>query len=226
MGFDAEASFLKKKAEDPDNRAIVTEALRQLTGRRAGACPMSCARSSTTRRRGRRRGGYTEEEWVARFMESSTPRSSPEPEPAAGERERRVTMPQQPRSANMQQMLQQVQKMQQDMETAQEELKRRDRRGLRRRRHGDRDGRGDLEVKAVKIDPAAVDPEDVEMLADMVARGRQRGAAHGPGAGGQQAGRRHRRTGPRRPRRAGTARLWQHSPTALEHLTLRPSSGS
>ena len=27
---------------------------------------------------------------------------------------------------------------------------------------------GDLQVKAVKIDPAAVDPEDVEILADMV----------------------------------------------------------
>ena len=27
---------------------------------------------------------------------------------------------------------------------------------------------GELEVKAVKIDPAAVDPEDVEILSDMV----------------------------------------------------------
>ena len=27
---------------------------------------------------------------------------------------------------------------------------------------------GDLEVKAVRIDPAAIDPEDVELLADMV----------------------------------------------------------
>jgi len=27
---------------------------------------------------------------------------------------------------------------------------------------------GDLEVKSVKIDPSAVDPEDVEILADMV----------------------------------------------------------
>jgi nucleoid-associated protein EbfC len=77
-------------------------------------------------------------------------------------------MPKQPRVPNMQQMLQQVQKMQQDMETAQEELKSEVVEasaggGMVIVRVG-----GDLEVKAVKIDPAAVDPEDVEILADMV----------------------------------------------------------
>ncbi len=77
-------------------------------------------------------------------------------------------MPKQPRVPNMQQMLQQVQKMQQDMETAQEELKSEVVEasaggGMVTVRVG-----GDLEVKAVQIDPAAVDPEDVEILADMV----------------------------------------------------------
>lgn len=77
-------------------------------------------------------------------------------------------MPKQPRMANMQQMLQQVQKMQQDMQTAQEELKSEVVEasaggGMVTVRVG-----GDLEVKAVKIDPSAVDPEDVEILADMV----------------------------------------------------------
>jgi nucleoid-associated protein EbfC len=77
-------------------------------------------------------------------------------------------MPKQPRMANMQQMLQQVQKMQQDMQTAQEELKSEVVEasaggGMVTVRVG-----GDLEVKAVEIDPSAVDPEDVEILADMV----------------------------------------------------------
>jgi nucleoid-associated protein EbfC len=77
-------------------------------------------------------------------------------------------MPKQPRVPNMQQMLQQVQKMQQDMETAQQELKSEVVEasaggGMVTVRVG-----GDLEVKAVEIDRAAVDPEDVEILADMV----------------------------------------------------------
>jgi DNA-binding YbaB/EbfC family protein len=69
---------------------------------------------------------------------------------------------------NMQQMMKQVQKMQADMMKAQETLK---------------DDRidasagggmvtvlisGDLVLQSITIDPAAVDPEDVEMLQDMV----------------------------------------------------------
>jgi DNA-binding YbaB/EbfC family protein len=68
----------------------------------------------------------------------------------------------------MQQMLQQVQKMQQQMEAAQEQLK--DEvveasagGGMVTVVVG-----GDLEVRSVKIDPSAVDPNDVEILADMV----------------------------------------------------------
>ena len=77
-------------------------------------------------------------------------------------------MAKQPRMGNMQQMMQQVQKMQQDMETAQEELKHETVEasaggGMVTVRIS-----GDLEIKAVKIDPAAVDPEDAEMLSDMV----------------------------------------------------------
>lgn len=69
---------------------------------------------------------------------------------------------------NMQKMLKQVQKMQADMEAAQEQL-----------RHEEVEASagggmvtvkvsGDLEVKSVAIDPEAVDPEDVELLQDMV----------------------------------------------------------
>ncbi len=77
-------------------------------------------------------------------------------------------MAKQQRMGNMQQMMQQVQKMQQDMETAQEELKHETVEasaggGMVTVRIS-----GDLEIKSVEIDPAAVDPEDAEMLSDMV----------------------------------------------------------
>jgi nucleoid-associated protein EbfC len=68
----------------------------------------------------------------------------------------------------MQQMMQQVQKMQKDMETAQQEL-------AGETVEASAGGgmvtvkiSGDLQLREVKIDPAAVDPEDVEILSDMV----------------------------------------------------------
>jgi DNA-binding YbaB/EbfC family protein len=77
-------------------------------------------------------------------------------------------MPKQPRMPNMQQMLQQVQQMQKDMEAAQDELK--DEVVEASAGGGMVTVRvsGDLQVKSVRIAPEAVDPEDVEMLADMV----------------------------------------------------------
>ena len=77
-------------------------------------------------------------------------------------------MPKQPRMPNMQQMMQQVQRMQKDMELAQEELKKEvveasTGGGMVTVKVG-----GDLVVREVRIDPAAVDPEDVEILGDMV----------------------------------------------------------
>jgi nucleoid-associated protein EbfC len=77
-------------------------------------------------------------------------------------------MAKQPRMPNMQQMMQQVQKMQKDMELAQEELKSEVVEssaggGMVTVKMG-----GDLVLREVKIDPAAVDPEDVEILSDMV----------------------------------------------------------
>ena len=77
-------------------------------------------------------------------------------------------MPKQPRMPNMQQMMQQVQKMQQEMAAAQEALRSE---GVEASAGGGMVSvkvSGDLEVKAVRIDPSAVDPEDVEILADMV----------------------------------------------------------
>jgi nucleoid-associated protein EbfC len=77
-------------------------------------------------------------------------------------------MAKQPRMPNMQQMMAQVQQMQKDMELAQEQL-----------RHEVVEASagggmvtvkvsGALEVKEIAIDPAAVDPEDVEILGDMM----------------------------------------------------------
>ena len=79
-----------------------------------------------------------------------------------------MTMPKQPQMPNMQQMLQQVQKMQQEMETAQEELKNEVVEASAGGGMVTVKVSGDLEVRSVTIDPAAVDPEDVEILSDMV----------------------------------------------------------
>lgn len=77
-------------------------------------------------------------------------------------------MPKQPRMPNMQQMMQQVQKMQKDMELAQEELKNEVVEASAGGGMVTVKVSGALEVREVKIDPAAVDPEDVEILGDMV----------------------------------------------------------
>jgi DNA-binding YbaB/EbfC family protein len=74
-------------------------------------------------------------------------------------------MPKPPRKPNMQQMLQQVQKMQRDMETVQEELKQETVDASAGGGMVTVEVSGDLEVKAIRIDPAAV---DAEMLGDMV----------------------------------------------------------
>ncbi|HTQ68727.1 MAG TPA: YbaB/EbfC family nucleoid-associated protein [Solirubrobacteraceae bacterium] len=76
--------------------------------------------------------------------------------------------PKQPGMGNVQQMMAQVQKMQRDMELAQEEL----RQEVVEATAGG--GAvlvklsGDLEVREVRIDPAALDPEDAEILGEMV----------------------------------------------------------
>jgi DNA-binding YbaB/EbfC family protein len=69
---------------------------------------------------------------------------------------------------NMQQMMQQVQKMQKDMELAQEELKNEVIEASAGGGMVTVTVGGDLVVREVRIDPSAVDPEDVEILADMV----------------------------------------------------------
>jgi len=69
---------------------------------------------------------------------------------------------------NYQKMMKQVQKMQADMAKAQEEL---EKEVIEASAGGGMVTvkiTGGLEIVAVKIDPTAVDPDDVEMLEDMV----------------------------------------------------------
>jgi DNA-binding YbaB/EbfC family protein len=77
-------------------------------------------------------------------------------------------MGKQPRMPNVQQMMAQVQKMQKDMELAQEELKSEVVEASAGGGMVTVKISGDLVVREVTIDPTAVDPEDVEILADMV----------------------------------------------------------
>jgi nucleoid-associated protein EbfC len=74
-------------------------------------------------------------------------------------------MPQQP---NMQQLLKQAQKMQQDMMAAQEQLKNESVEASAGGGMVHVVVTGDLVVKSIKIDPDAIDPDDPEMLADLV----------------------------------------------------------
>lgn len=74
-------------------------------------------------------------------------------------------MPQQP---NMQQMLRQVQKMQQDMAAAQEQLKHEEVEASAGGGMVTVKVSGDLVVKSVAIAPDAIDPDDPELLSDMV----------------------------------------------------------
>jgi nucleoid-associated protein EbfC len=69
---------------------------------------------------------------------------------------------------NMNAMLKQVQKMQADMAKAQEELKHEVVEASAGGGMVTVKVSGDLDVKEIRIDPEAVDPEDVELLQDMV----------------------------------------------------------
>jgi hypothetical protein len=68
VAFASTAQFLKKKAEDPAHRVTLTEALRDITGRRWRMSYELREEESEGRERSER-DGHTEEEWVRRFME-------------------------------------------------------------------------------------------------------------------------------------------------------------
>jgi DNA polymerase III subunit gamma/tau len=65
VAFSATTPFHKKKAESPDNRALVTDALRQITGKR---WRLSYELSELDAQEQHEQEVPTEEEWVRRFM--------------------------------------------------------------------------------------------------------------------------------------------------------------
>lgn len=69
---------------------------------------------------------------------------------------------------NMQQMMKQVQKMQADMAKAQEELKHETVQASAGGGAVTVEVSGELVFKSLTIDPSAIDPEDAEMLSDLV----------------------------------------------------------
>ena len=73
-----------------------------------------------------------------------------------------------PQPPNMQQMMKQVQQMQADMAKAQEELKNEVVEASAGGGMVTVKMSGELELQDITIDPGAVDPEDVELLQDMV----------------------------------------------------------
>jgi nucleoid-associated protein EbfC len=73
-----------------------------------------------------------------------------------------------PQPPNMQQLLKQAQKMQEEMLAAQESLKDEVVEASAGGGMVTIQVTGDLQVKSITIDPEAVDPEDVELLQDMV----------------------------------------------------------
>ncbi len=124
----------------------------------------------------------------------------------------------------MQQMLKQVQKMQQDMEVAQRELANETVEASAGGGMVTVSVSGELELRSVKIAPEAVDPEDVDMLCDLVLGGHKRGVARGTGAGRQAHGRGHRRSRPGRARRARAARALVRE-RQREHTRAHEGSG-
>ena len=73
-----------------------------------------------------------------------------------------------PQPPNMQQMMKQVQKMQQDMLEAQEQLKHEEVEASAGGGMVKVKVSGDLVVKSIAIAPDAIDPDDPELLQDMV----------------------------------------------------------
>jgi hypothetical protein len=69
---------------------------------------------------------------------------------------------------NMQQMLKQVQKMQADMTRAQEEIAAAEVQASSGGGMVTVTMSGALEVKSVRIEPAAIDPDDPDLLADLI----------------------------------------------------------
>ncbi|HTR72526.1 MAG TPA: hypothetical protein VMG80_02945, partial [Solirubrobacteraceae bacterium] len=86
VGFPTGAEFLKKKAEDPANRQIVTEALRQVAGGRWRISYELDPELDVAGEGGAARA-YTEEEWIERFKAELDAEEVPVEAGADGDRE-------------------------------------------------------------------------------------------------------------------------------------------
>ena len=102
---------------------------------------------------------------------------------------------------NMQQLLQQAQKMQQEMLAAQESLKDEVVEASAGGGMVTVKVTGDLVIKSITIDPQAVDPDDIELLQDMVLAAVNEALRSAQELAVGQARRDHRR--PRRPAGSG-----------------------
>lgn len=71
-------------------------------------------------------------------------------------------------AANLQQLARQAQKMQDDMAAATEELNRKEYTASSGGGMVSVTVSGELEIKSMQIDPDVVDPEDIEMLSDLI----------------------------------------------------------
>ena len=149
------AAFYKRKAEDPDCRDQIARAIRTVTG---SSLRLAYALAEDDAEHGRDDVPPLSEDELIDTLHARVRRRG------ASSR-RGVLMPQPP---NLNALLQQAQKMQADMMAAQEKLK-------DETVEASAGGgmvkvvmSGDLELKSLVIDPDAVDPEDVEMLQDMV----------------------------------------------------------
>ncbi len=151
VSFPADAAFLKKKAEA--NRDLVLGALRTLTGRgpRGGLRPQ---RGRPGARAPYPRGGGAAGAAPHRVRRRGDPGG-----------DRGIAMAKQP---NMNDMMRQVQKMQAEMAKAQDELKNETVEASAGGGMVTVKVSGEMEVLEVRIDPEGVDPEDVELLQDMV----------------------------------------------------------
>ena len=153
IAFPADAAFVKKKAEQ--GRDLVANAVRGITGQplslafelSEAACPAGRTRHARPRAADRAA--------ARRVRRGGSLRRTRRGEGLMGQ-------------PNLNQMMKQVQKMQADMAKAQEELKNEVVEASAGGGMVTVKISGELELKELTIDPEAVDPEDVEMLQDMV----------------------------------------------------------
>ena len=154
LAFPPDATFGKKKCED--NRQLLQTALRALTG---AAFQIECECRELGG--GRRRAVTLSPRRAGRAAQGAVRRQG-------SLRRRRAGLRAMPQPPNMNQMLKQVQQMQAEMMKAQEGLKDEIVEASAGGGMVTVKVSGELEIKELTIDPEAVDPEDVEMLQDMV----------------------------------------------------------